>query len=404
MERKLISEADSRPLVVIDPRAPSSPDALDAAVRAAGSLAVHFARKTGCSLLLPGDRRASVIEHDLLAWPALHVRLALLDDHAGPSLAAAQNRRGLVIYVAARPVDRAPRGLGRTPGGCLVVVPGTIGQPPRDARGRGLPRLRRPAARAAPPRSRRWRARREREARGLSPAPPRARTRSRRADARAAARGPSRRRGPPGGARCCRSRSRARWRSRRSRRGARCTGCRCSSRPSPARLDWSCSSGCSRSPRCSPPGGSRAAGAARRRRLDRPLAALMLLAGRVADELLLPGGWERAGRGDRARDLRPARRARALPRSRRLGPHRDPARRQRARPARRAARVLAARGRLGFPASRCWCCRALRRAGRRARLHRRVPPRRRLHAADGRVPAAREAAPAGRARGGRLAI
>jgi uncharacterized protein (DUF58 family) len=127
MERKLISEADSRPLVVIDPRAPQSPEALDAAVRAAGSLAVHFAKRTGCSLLLPGDRRASVIEHDLLAWPALHVRLAVLDDHVGPSLAAAQNRRGLIVYVAARPVDRAPRGLGRTPGGCLIVVPGQIG-------------------------------------------------------------------------------------------------------------------------------------------------------------------------------------------------------------------------------------------------------------------------------------
>src|SRR4051795_2632021 len=126
MERKLISEADSRPLVVMDPRAASSPEALDAAVRAACSLAVHFARKTGCSLLLPGDRRAAVIEHDLLAWPALHVRMALMDDRAGPSLAAAQNRRGLVIYVAARPVDRAPRGLGRTPGGCLMVVPGEI--------------------------------------------------------------------------------------------------------------------------------------------------------------------------------------------------------------------------------------------------------------------------------------
>ena len=126
MERKLISEADSRPLVVIDPRAATSAEALDAAVRAASSLAVHFARKTGCSLLMPGDRRASVIEHDLLAWPALHVRMALMDDRAGPSLAAAQNRRGLVIYVAARPVDRAPRGLGRTPGGCLVVVPGEI--------------------------------------------------------------------------------------------------------------------------------------------------------------------------------------------------------------------------------------------------------------------------------------
>src|ERR671923_167486 len=47
MERKLISEADSRPLVVLDPRAPASEDALDSAVRAAASLCVHFARRTG---------------------------------------------------------------------------------------------------------------------------------------------------------------------------------------------------------------------------------------------------------------------------------------------------------------------------------------------------------------------
>jgi uncharacterized protein (DUF58 family) len=129
MERKLISEADSRPLIVLDPRAPASPDALDAAVRAAGSLAVHFAKRTGCGLLMPGDRRATIVEQDLLAWPALHVRLALLEERersGGPSLAAAQNRRGLIVYVAARAVDRAPRGLGRTPGGCLVVVPGTL--------------------------------------------------------------------------------------------------------------------------------------------------------------------------------------------------------------------------------------------------------------------------------------
>src|SRR4051794_17687771 len=126
MERKLISEADSRPIVVLDPRAPATPDALDAAVRAAGSLAVHFAKRTGCALLLPGDRRATVIEPDLLAWPAVHVRLAILDEKTGPSLSTAQNRRGLVIYVAARPVDRAPRGLGRTPGGCLVVIPGDL--------------------------------------------------------------------------------------------------------------------------------------------------------------------------------------------------------------------------------------------------------------------------------------
>jgi hypothetical protein len=31
-----------------------------------------------------------------------------------------------VIFVAARVIDRPPRGLGRTPGGCLIVVPGAI--------------------------------------------------------------------------------------------------------------------------------------------------------------------------------------------------------------------------------------------------------------------------------------
>jgi uncharacterized protein (DUF58 family) len=126
MERKLISEADSRPLVVLDPRAPADDDSLDAAVRAAASLTVHFARKTGCGLLLPGDRRATTVDPDLLAWPTAHVRLALLDETTGPALASAQNRRGLVVFVAARVVDRPPRGLGRTPGGCLLVVPGAI--------------------------------------------------------------------------------------------------------------------------------------------------------------------------------------------------------------------------------------------------------------------------------------
>ena len=123
MERKLISEADSRPLVLLDPRGPAEPEHLDAAVRAAASLVVHFARRGGCALLLPGDRRAHVIDPDLLAWPAAHVRLALADEHTAPPLAAARNRRGVIAYVSARATDRAPRGLGRTPGGSLLVIP-----------------------------------------------------------------------------------------------------------------------------------------------------------------------------------------------------------------------------------------------------------------------------------------
>ncbi len=130
MERKLISESDSRPLVVLDPRGGVGTEdaeaALDAAVRATASLAVHFARKGGCSLLLPGDRRATTIEPDLLSWPGAHARLALVDASSGPALIAAQNRRGLIAYVSARSLDRPPRGLGRTPGGCLLIVPGGL--------------------------------------------------------------------------------------------------------------------------------------------------------------------------------------------------------------------------------------------------------------------------------------
>ena len=126
MERKLIAEADSRPIVVLDPRAPTDTAALDAAVRAAGSLVLHFARESGCALLLPGDRRPAVIERDLAAWPPAHVRLALLDDTHGPALVGARNRRGLVVFVAARPIDRVPRALGRTPGGLMLVVPAEL--------------------------------------------------------------------------------------------------------------------------------------------------------------------------------------------------------------------------------------------------------------------------------------
>jgi hypothetical protein len=112
---------------VLDPRGPSTQEALDAAVRAAASLVVHFAKRAGCGLLLPGDRRAAVIESDMGGWGQAHVRLALLDDVAGPVLAAAQNRRGLIVFVSARVIDRAPRGVGETPGGLLLVVPGDIG-------------------------------------------------------------------------------------------------------------------------------------------------------------------------------------------------------------------------------------------------------------------------------------
>ncbi len=62
MERRLLADSDSQPLVVLDPTQPADEAALDKAVRAAASLCVHLARAGGCSLLLPGDRRAMDIE------------------------------------------------------------------------------------------------------------------------------------------------------------------------------------------------------------------------------------------------------------------------------------------------------------------------------------------------------
>jgi hypothetical protein len=68
-----------------------------------------------------------VIEPDLGGFPNAHVRLALLEaDSGGPALVAAQNRRGLIMFVSARRIDKPPRGLGRTPGGLLLVVPGAL--------------------------------------------------------------------------------------------------------------------------------------------------------------------------------------------------------------------------------------------------------------------------------------
>jgi hypothetical protein len=125
MERQLRADGDTRPLVVVDPRAPASDDALDAAVRAAASLCVHLARDGGCALLLPGDRRPTSLESTLAGWPHLHVRLALLDAARGPNIAGLAARRGPVLYVVARPGVRPPAALLHAPGARrLLVVPG----------------------------------------------------------------------------------------------------------------------------------------------------------------------------------------------------------------------------------------------------------------------------------------
>lgn len=128
-ERRLTSDVDARPLVVLDARlgADDPVGGLDAAVRAVASLTVHLARAGGCGLLLPGDRRPIPLDAGLTGWSRLHVRLALVAGGPAPALGGIAGRRGAVIYVAARTGAGVPRVLAHAPtGGRVLVVPGEL--------------------------------------------------------------------------------------------------------------------------------------------------------------------------------------------------------------------------------------------------------------------------------------
>ncbi|HYN92038.1 MAG TPA: DUF58 domain-containing protein, partial [Thermoleophilaceae bacterium] len=111
LERRLVAELDSAPLVVMDATAPASEEALDMAVRAAASLCVWLARRDGCAVLLPGDRRPIDIGHDLGAWPGVHARLALVEAGAAPASGVLGPRGGAVIWVTGADLRTTPRAL-----------------------------------------------------------------------------------------------------------------------------------------------------------------------------------------------------------------------------------------------------------------------------------------------------
>ncbi len=126
-ERFLSSASESRPVVVLDPRGAVSDEALDAAVRAAASLARALAQAGGCSVLLPGDRRPVELGETLAGWPHIHARLALIGAVSGPSLATLAQRRGPIVLVSARMRAKMPQALGPAHGATrIVVVPGTL--------------------------------------------------------------------------------------------------------------------------------------------------------------------------------------------------------------------------------------------------------------------------------------
>jgi uncharacterized protein (DUF58 family) len=122
LERRLVAELDAAPLIVMDASEPSGEEELDKAVRAAASLCVHLAREGGCAVLLAGERRPIEIAHDLGAWPAVHVRLALVEPGPPPSSASLGPRGGAVIWVTGADLQRAPRALERLPAGARLLV------------------------------------------------------------------------------------------------------------------------------------------------------------------------------------------------------------------------------------------------------------------------------------------
>jgi hypothetical protein len=138
IERRLRADGDSRPLVVLDARcgpAGGEVDAgevLDAAVRAAASLTLELARRGGCRLLLPGERRAVPVESDLAGWPGVHARLALVEGGVAerPPVLGPGAKAGPVLYVAAQALERLPAAIsGAGARSCLLVLPAGVPAP-----------------------------------------------------------------------------------------------------------------------------------------------------------------------------------------------------------------------------------------------------------------------------------
>lgn len=101
MERRFIADPRARPLIVVDAHEPIGERDLDAAVRAAASLAHHLARAGGCGVLLPGDRRPAVLRPDMRGFAEVHARLALLEGTAAMPAIARRPGGGPVVWVTA---------------------------------------------------------------------------------------------------------------------------------------------------------------------------------------------------------------------------------------------------------------------------------------------------------------
>jgi uncharacterized protein (DUF58 family) len=114
MERRFVADPRARPLVVVDSRDPVGERELDAAMRAAASLAYHLARGGGCGVLFPGDRRPTQLRPDMRSFAEVHARLALLEPaDVHPALARRSGSSGPIVWVtASRAIPSLPARLG----------------------------------------------------------------------------------------------------------------------------------------------------------------------------------------------------------------------------------------------------------------------------------------------------
>jgi hypothetical protein len=114
-ERRIVAGAEATPLIALDAERPASEEALDRAVRAAASLCVHLATRTGCAVLLPGSHGPAMLDARLRSWPALHGRFAVVGSGAPTRLPSrSSGLQGSVFWVSARaPGELAlPRSVG----------------------------------------------------------------------------------------------------------------------------------------------------------------------------------------------------------------------------------------------------------------------------------------------------
>jgi hypothetical protein len=121
LERRLVAELDSAPLIVLDSSRADDEESLDKAVRAAASLGVHLGRQGGCAMLVPGERRPAEIGRDLSGWASVHARLAVVEAGPPPPSSSLGPRGGAVIWVTAAGAG-APRALERMPAGARILV------------------------------------------------------------------------------------------------------------------------------------------------------------------------------------------------------------------------------------------------------------------------------------------